>query len=403
MPEEMEDRKMKMETRKRLQSLLDEAVEKGEIPGGVFLETREGREECCLTSGYSDLEQGKPMERDCIFRLYSMTKPVTAAAAMALMEQGKLDLAEPVSSFFPSYWGQMVEEDRHGRVSAQREVLVKDLLNMTSGLLYPGYGKPAGIEADRVFVELDERLFTDDPMSTSEFADRMGHSTLAFHPGRSWQYGSGADVLGAVIEKASGMRFSEFLDRYFLEPLEMADTGFAVPPEKRERLAKVYERDQDGWKPYLGNHLGIINAMDREPAFESGGAGLSSTAADFTKFARMLLDGGVWDGRRILQERTVRYLTGGRLLPCQQQVYEQCFCTLAGFTYGNLMRVAFQEGGFYQLGNVGEYGWDGWLGCYFANDPVEKRSFVFMTQCRDGGILPVVRKMKNVIYAESLG
>ncbi len=390
----------KMDMVKRLQEILDEAVEKKEIAGANLLVEKGGGVLCCLQSGYADLENKKEVKQDSIFRLYSMTKPVTATAAMKLVEQGKLDLGETVSSFLPEFRGQAVVMEDGKRVPAQREVVVKDLLNMTAGLMYPGYEGPAGRAVDHLFEELEQRLLTDHPMTTEEVAKRLGQCPLAFQPGSAWLYSSCADVLGAVIGKAAGMSFGAYLQQALLAPLGMEDTGFYVPEEKRSRLAVTYETAGDGLEPYRGNHLGIINAMNRKPAFESGGAGLVSTVTDYMKFAHMLLQGGVYGNERILEEKTVNFLTNGGLLPNQQKDFERNIPHFSGCTYGNLMRVMREEGKAYHMGGLGEYGWDGWLGCFFSNDPENRLSIVFMTQRRDAGTLPVMRKLKNVIYAK---
>lgn len=392
---------METDKRKRMQEILDGAVADGEIAGGSFCMWKDGRELCYFQSGYADLGRKIPVERDSIFRLYSMTKPVTAAAVMKLMEDGLLDIGAPVSSVFPSFSGQVVIGKDGERIPVKREVTVRDLLDMTAGLLYPGHGGTAGKETDRLFLELDRRLLSDHPMTTEELADGLGHCPLAFQPGSSWQYSSCADVLGAVVERVSGISFSEYLQEFLFGPLGMADTDFHVPEEKRGRLAVVYQDAGSGLEPYTGNHLGILNTMDRKPAFESGGAGLVSTVDDYMRFVGMLLQGGKYGTQRILSEKTVRFLTGGGLSGNRQAEFERQFSQLAGFTYGNLMRVRRGEGMAYHLGSVGEYGWDGWLGCYFANDPQERTSLVFMTQKKAAGTLGVLRKLKNVGMSSS--
>ena len=304
---------MKDETRKKLKGLMDKAVAEKELAGGCLLVRSHGEECCYLEAGMADVEAGKPIERDQIYRLYSMSKPVTGAAAMKLFEDGVLDLGQPVSAYLPSFQDSLVEQD--GRlVKADRQIQVQDLLNMTSGLVYNGEAGLAGRHADEVFGELMDRLQTDHPMTTRELAVRLGQGPLLFQPGSSWKYGSSADVLGAVIEAAADMPFGEYLKKSFFEPLGMKDTGFFVPEEKRERLVTAYRADgKGGLEPYRENHLGIFNAMDRKPAFESGGAGLVSTVDDYARFAQMLLNGGELDGARVLKPRTVDYMTSGTL------------------------------------------------------------------------------------------
>ena len=391
---------MKQETKEKLKALMDRAVENKELAGGCLLVRQHGEEICYLETGMADVEAGKPIQRDQIYRLYSMSKPVAGAAAMKLMEDGLLDLAQPVSEYLPSFENPMVEQD--GRlVCADRQVQVRDLLNMTSGLVYNGDPGLAGKHADAVFAEQERRLDTDHPMTTMELASRLGEGPLAFQPGSSWKYGTGADVIGAVVEAASGMRFGEYLEKTFFGPLGMKDTGFYVPEEKRDRLVTVYQADgRGGLVPYRGDHLGILNGMNRSPAFESGGAGLVSTADDYARFAQMLLNGGELDGVRVLQPRTVQFMTSGRLTETQREAFERNFSNMPGFEYGNLVRVMRTRKRCATLSNEGEYGWDGWLGCYFANDPAADRTVLFMMQKTDAGLTPLVRKLRNVIMSE---
>ena len=391
---------MKDETRKKLKGLMDKAVAEKELAGGCLLVRSHGEEYCYLEAGMADVEEGKPIERDQIYRLYSMSKPVTGAAAMKLFEDGVLDLGQPVSAYLPSFQDSLVEQD--GRlVKADRQIQVQDLLNMTSGLVYNGEAGLAGRHADEVFGELMDRLQTDHPMTTRELAVRLGQGPLLFQPGSSWKYGSSADVLGAVIEAAADMPFGEYLKKSFFEPLGMKDTGFFVPEEKRERLVTAYRADgKGGLEAYRENHLGIFNAMDRKPAFESGGAGLVSTVDDYARFAQMLLNGGELDGARVLKPRTIDYMTSGALNGTQREAFVRNFPTMPGFDYGNLVRVMKEPGKSCTLNNVGEYGWDGWLGCYFANDPAADMTILFMMQKTDSGLTPLVRRLRNVIMSE---
>lgn len=383
-----------------VQEVMERQVQENRIAGVNLLVTKDGEEVCYCEAGMADVEAGKPMKRDTIFRLYSQTKPITAAAALLLMERGKLDLCQRVSDFFPCYENMKIWEQ--GRmVPAKRPMLVHDLLRMTSGLVYPEEETFPGMQVGRVFRELEERLFTDHAMSTREVAETLGSCALLFGPGDAWQYGTSADVLGAVIEQVAEMSFGEFLRRELFEPLEMTDTAFWVSEEKQGRLAKVYQpvRKQDGSYElirYQGNHLGIRNDMAEKPAFESGGAGLASTLMDYQKFAQMLLDEGSYKGRRILLPSTVRLLTRGELLPHQQRWFEN-WNGLSGFSYGNLMRVCKKPDCAGFLAREGEYGWDGWLGMYFANFPKEKLTILMGTQRVEGGTFDLTRKLRNVI------
>ncbi|WP_172194169.1 serine hydrolase domain-containing protein [Saccharibacillus qingshengii] len=385
------------DTIESLKKTLRSSIERHEIAGANLMVLQHGQELFYQEDGLADLESGRPMTRDTIFRLYSMTKPITAAAVMILMERGEIDLFDPVSRYIPGFRNPRVEQN--GQLAATvREPDLRDLLNMTSGLVYGGEDA-AGRHAEALFRELGSRLHGDQPMDTLEFADRVGQGPLAFEPGSNWMYGTSADILGAVVEVASGIRFGEFLRREIFEPLGMADTGFWLPEGKRKRLAKTVQQDgKGGLKPYEDDHLGIIHRMNREPAFESGGAGLCSTIDDAAKFTTMLMNEGSLGSARLLKPRTVRQMTSAALNERQQASFKG-WHSLAGHSYGSQMRIMTDPGQAGLLGSQGEYGWDGWLGAYFANSPLDKLTFLFMVQKRDAGTLPVTRKLRNLVFA----
>ena len=361
---------------------------------------KEGKEEVYLESGYADLENRERIRRDHIFRLFSMTKPITATAMMLLMERGLVDLADPVSRYLPGFQNQRVMTENGITKEVHREVTVMDLMNMTSGLIYGGEAEP-GRSTEALFSEVIEGLEEghQEKIDTVCFANRLGRIPLAFHPGESWCYGTSADVAGAIVEIVSGMRFGDFLKQELFVPLHMEDTDFWVPQEKQKRLARAYDCEEGKESIlYTGNNLGIRNTMDRRPSFESGGAGLVSTIDDYANFAQMLLQEGSFEQQRILQPASVQYLTGHVLNPRQQKAFEQ-WINLEGFSYGNFMRVLVKPSRAWTLGSVGEYGWDGWLGCYFANAPEQKRSILLMTQKKDAGTFALTRKLRNVIYS----
>lgn len=390
---------------KYLENMLHHVMEKGiedkQIVGMNLLINKDGQELLYCQAGMADKEQGRYMSRNTIFRLYSMTKPVTAAAAMILMERGLLDLYEPVSSFLPAFGEKKGRRASSG--APDREIMVLDLLRMTSGLVYPDPETEAGKAAGLVFQEAMDRLYTNQPMCTRELCEKLAEGPLAFEPGNSWRYGTSADVLGAVVEVVSGKRFSEFLREEIFVPLEMRDTDFWVPEEKRNRLAAAYETQQSGKNmgsmiPYTGNHLAIRNDMAVPPEYESGGAGLVSTLDDYMKFAQMLLGKGELNGVRILKPETVRYFENGELMPIPQKEFDQ-WIGLDGFSYGNLMRVCKEPSRAGMLARKGEYGWDGWLGTYFANFPNEKMTILMGMQTKDTGTSSLTRKVRNVILA----
>ncbi|MGG3456244.1 serine hydrolase domain-containing protein [Paenibacillus rhizolycopersici] len=381
----------------QLKATLKASLDHHEIAGANFMIIKDGKEVFYHEDGYADLEAKRPISRDSIFRLYSMTKPITATAIMILLERGKIDLFDPVSTYLPGFMNQRVEKNGE-LIPATREVNLHDLLNMTSGLIYDGPNQ-TGQHTQALFQELGIRLFGQDPMSTTEFANRLGQGPLAFEPGSSWAYGTSADVLGAIVEAVSGMRYGDFLKKEIFEPLEMNDTGFWLPEESRNRLVHTYQDNgEGGLKLYMDNHLGIIHEMDRKPAFESGGAGLASTIEDAAKFTTMLLNGGNLNGVQLLRPRTVQYLTSASLSDAQQKSFDS-WHTLCGHSYGKQMRILTDAGQAGVIGSQGEYGWDGWLGAYFCNSPQDRLTFLFMVQKKDAGTLPITRKLRNMVFS----
>ncbi len=383
---------------KLIQAAMDRAVETQEVAGVNMLVFQNGKEIFYAQSGFSDIDKKRPMERDTICHLYSQTKPITAAAAMFLMQDGIIDLNQPVGDFFDSFKDQScIINGKVKKVPMDKHVRIIDLLNMTSGLVYPGLNTEAEKCTTALFTEAIRRLNTQKPMSTLEFAERIGEFPLQFVPGSFFQYGTSADVLGAVIEKITGMKFSEFLKERIFDPLEMKDTAFFVPEDKLDRMSGIYKHSRGKLKADSGNHL-IIRSDGMPNAFESGGAGLYSTLDDYMHFGQMLLNNGTYKGKEILTQETVRFFTNSGLTPMQQKAFDN-WQGLEGHTYGNLMRVMTDPSQAVIIGHKGEYGWDGWLGAYFMNDPSTQTTFIMLTQMHDYGTGTLTRKLRNIILS----
>lgn len=383
-----------------IEQVVHQTIVSGSIAGMNVLIIKDGEELLYCSDGYADIKNKRPVQRNSIFRLYSMTKPVTAAAAMILVERGLLDLGQPVSDFLPGFRDQKVCSEEK-LLPPDRPAIIRDLLNMTAGLVYPGTDGEAEIQTARVFDKIIANLGTDHQVSTVEAANAIGECPLKYQPGKTYFYSSGADVLGAVIEVVSGMKFGDFLQKKIFEPLQMNDTGFYVPKSKADRVVIPYQSTPDGTlNVYKGCNLGVQNDVTKKNAFESGGAGLVSTLDDYASFATMLLDGGIYREKRILSEQTVKFMTEGSLTSGQEKGLESA-PALLGHTYGNLMRVLKDPGQALSMGNLGEYGWDGWLGCYFSNDPKERMTILAGVQQTDSGMLPIIRKIRNILYRSS--
>lgn len=381
-----------------LQNCMNKMIEEKELVGVNFLVLKDGKEELYAEAGYANLEEKKSFKRDTIVRLYSQSKPVTAAAAMLLIQDGIIEPYEPVGNYIESFKNQEIVEGGVRRpVRADRPMYIKDLLDMTSGLVYPFTDTIAEIETGKLYNEMIDRFSTGNMMSTMEFADRLGQVPLNFQPGDHFRYGTSADILGAVIEKASGMKFGEFLEERLFKPLNMKDTAFYVPEEKMDRYATAYNCYGENPVPYSGNNLGIRDD-GKKNAFESGGAGLFSTIDDYANFARMLMNGGTFEGKEILTKRTVEFMTTPQLTD-EQQKDLGTWVTLGGFSYGNLMRIMKNPARSGIMAGMGEYGWDGWLGPYFCNDPETRTTVLMLTQRVDYGTGTATRKFRNIIFS----
>lgn len=394
------------EIKEILQKCMDRAVTGNEMAGCTFCLVRDGKEEIYLESGFANKEVKKPIARDSIYRMYSMSKPVTAAAFLKLVEDGWVDLQDPVSRYLESYRRQnyMTEEGRLRPVPADNPMRIRDLLNMTSGLVYPDEVTRPGKETGVIYEDAVARLGTDGAMTTMEFAERIGECTLLFAPGTSWNYGVSADILGAVIEKITGMTFGEYLKESILDPAGMMDTAFYVPEEKKGRLVTAYgnRNDEPGAElvPYTGNHLAIRNDGGENP-FESGGAGLFSTLDDYRRFTGMLMNHGrAESGKQVLRPGTVRFLSSGKLSTRQQARFDT-WAGLAGYTYANLNRVMVDPSQAATIGHKGEYGWDGWLGVYFDNDPEAGQTLLLMMNKKDYGTDRLTREIRNIVNSET--
>ena len=385
---------------KKILSTLNDAVNNGDISGASVMVLKNGRELAFVSNGWRDKENGLAMQRDTIFRLYSQTKPVTAAAAVCLMEEGKLDAGAWLSDIFPEY-SEMYVNDEKGRRPAQEHITICDLLNMTSGLSYPDGNTEGGRQSGTVFWEIEQNMRSDHAVTTEEFAKKMASVNLCFEPGSNFMYGASADVLGAVIERVSGMSLRDYFMSKFFVPLGMADTDFYVPAEKADRLAKIYDYSDKGLYENKVDNLGLIYERDRIPAFQSGGAGLCSTLDDYSKFAKMLLNGGTFNGERIMSEAAVRFLTHGGLADFQKPQLQRGWGWMRGYTYGNLMRVCDDESMTTLFSSKGEYGWDGWAGTFFSNEPQHGITLLYgVQQAGVGKAGNVVRKIKNIVMSE---
>lgn len=384
----------------RLHRGMQAFVDRREAAGIVTLIARDGRIADVHASGFQDLEGRTPMRADTVFRIASMTKPVTSVAVMMLYEEGKLLLTDPVSKFIPSFNGQRVlaaDPDAPAEpVPARRGINIRDLLSHRSGLTY-GFlnGGPvgAGYRKNGVTDGL-----TTTSMTLAEAIDKLAAEPLVSQPGAAWNYSLSTDVLGRVVEVASGQPFQAFVHDRILKPLGMKDTMFEVPSTLWPRMATVYSPDgAGGLRPMkdpetFGNTVMSPIASYKAPrTYFSGGAGLVSTARDYARFAQMLLNGGSLDGVRLLGPKTVELMTTSHTsdLPPSGLIG-------GGAHFGLGFRVVTDLGATQTLGSPGLYGWSGIYGTVFWVDPKERLVAIMLVQRYPGS--PVAAAFQPLVY-----
>jgi CubicO group peptidase (beta-lactamase class C family) len=322
--------------------------------------------------GMMDIEANKPMQFDTIFRIASMTKPITSVAAMMLYEEGRFQLNNPVSKFIPEFTDLKVYKNATEVMSAEREMTIRDLLTHTSGL--SGGFNPQGDPVDALYQKVQVR----DPGGTlKDMIAKLVELPLATDPGSEWRYSLSTTVLGYLIQVISGLSFDVFLRQRIFEPLGMMDTGFHVPPEKLDRLAALYGPADNGLR--VVETPGFSKSGFTKPAtFFSGEGGLVSTTSDYLRFSQMLLHNGELDGVRLLSRKTVELMTTNhlpnKLLPYRLQTVQK------GLGFGLGFSVVMDIGQSGTLGSVGTYSWGGAFNTNFWIDPKEDLIGISMTQ-----------------------
>ncbi len=373
------------EALERLRSSFTGLVERGRLPGAQWMIHRRGAVGCFDSAGQLDPVRGGPMRSDAIFRIYSMTKPVVSVATMLLAEQGRLLLRDPVARYLPEFVRARVGVERDGQLELKapnRPMTVHDLLRHTAGLTYEF------LEPSAVRLRYSEaKLFARD-RTGAQLCAAIAQIPLMHEPGSVWEYSRATDVLGRLVEVVSGQSLGDHLRSTIFEPLGMADTGFAVPESKHERIAEPFAINPDTGVP-------VATFDARAPALlEGGGGGLMSTTADYARFLRMLLGGGTLDGLRLLGRKTVEFMTADHLgpLPRSGDVLPRGH----GFGLGFAVKTALGE--HTEPGSIGTYGWSGAAGTAFFVDPQEALFAMVMVQAP--GQFDEVRELfRQLVYA----
>ncbi|MBQ8598255.1 MAG: beta-lactamase family protein [Lachnospiraceae bacterium] len=382
---------MNQEKLSALNDLFASEIEENRVQGASILVEHKGKLEFQKVYG-GDKE-------DSIYKIYSMTKPITTVAVMQLYEKGLIDLYDPVDKYLPGF-AHMKVSTAKGLVDAKSKITIRQLMNMTSGLVYPGENSEPERIMEDIHVDLHERAVNGEPFTNLDICNELAKAPLLFQPGEGWHYGISADIAAAVVEVVTGIPYGEYLKQAIFEPLEMKDTGFYVQPDQIHRLAVMYSRmDEEGHLRRANEkELEWLNlyAPTRPPYIESGGGGLYSTMEDYRHFVQMLLQKGEYKGRRIIGRKTVEFISKNQLNDLQMKWVD--FDSIEGYGYGNFMRVMLQPEMAASNGTVGEYGWDGLPGTYFMIDPKEELMLIYMQQIQQGADLALRRKMRQIVY-----
>jgi len=376
----------------RIRPMMEKYIADNEMAGSIALVARRGKVAYLQTFGMMDKEAGKPMSKDAIFRLFSMTKPIVAVAALTLYEQGKFSLLDPVSKYIPEFANMKVAVNKtdpvtgkrvYYTVPAERQITILDLFRHTWGQTNAG---PKDEKGEQIFNRVSVR---DRPLA--EGIKAMAAAPLVHQPGAAFDYSPGPDVVGRLIEIFSGQPLDVYLQQTIFKPLHMVDTDFYVPEAKWNRLATAYSRGPDDKivrRPPAEQEAFIKT----KPVYFEGSGGLVSTLTDYTRFAQMLLNGGELDGVRILSPKSIELMSsdllgdipvaGGPILP--------------GYGFGLTVAVNRGPAKTATIGSAGEYYWEGAAATDFCVDPKEKLIMVFMIQ-KNGGIA-ISREFKRVVY-----
>jgi CubicO group peptidase (beta-lactamase class C family) len=388
----------------RIETLLQEKyIGPGRMPGAQVLIAREGETVHQTVLGLADVERGTKLTDDTVYRIYSMTKPVACVALMTLVEEGLIALDDPVAKHIPAWKNLGVYSAGLGpylTTAPARPMQVVDLMRHTSGLTY-GFQSRTNVDAAYRKLKLAEHHGDTD---LDGMIAQLAELPLEFSPGEAWNYSVSTDVVGYLVQKVAGKPLSQVLQERIFDPLKMADTGFFVREDQRARFAACYNatpkgglklQDDPRASPYL-----------KPPALESGGGGLVSTAADYMRFANMLMNGGELEGARILAPKTIRlmasnHLPGGRdLTEMSRSLFSEA--TNEGVGFGLGFAVVFDPPKTLIPCSMGEFYWGGAASTAFWVDPVEKVTAVFMTQLLPSSTYPIRRELRTLVYSALL-
>ncbi|MYC07956.1 MAG: beta-lactamase family protein [Chloroflexi bacterium] len=380
----------------RVNKMMQGYIDDGKLANGLTMLARHGETFHFEPYGMLDLESGTPVERDTLFRIYSMTKPITSAAVMMLYEQGYFSLDDPVGKFIPELASLKVYdgmgETGMRLVDQKQPITVRHLLTHTSGLSY-------GFHQDSPIEEMYREANVTDPDSTlKEMAEKLGKLPLVTQPGTKWRYSNATDVLGYLVEVVSGTPFDRYLQDNILEPLGMTDTSFYVSEENLDRLATVYGAATNGKITPLDNPM--VNRQRRPHTLFSGGGGLVSTGSDYMRFCQMLLNGGILGDERLLAPKTVEMMRSNHLTDDMRPfaVGQSNASDTKGCGFGLGFRVVMDIAQHGIIGSNGIYSWGGAASTVFWIDPQEDLVAILLTQFMPSSHYPLRREFQIATY-----
>jgi CubicO group peptidase (beta-lactamase class C family) len=382
----------------RLSATMQRYVDEGRVAGIVTYVARNGRVAHLEAFGKADIEAGRPMTTDTIFRIASQTKAFTSVAAMMLVEEGKVGLGDPVSKFIPAFAKSTVAVPPPAGaaagspvsvVPAKREITIRDLLTHTAGISY-GDG-PAAAQWQAAGIQ--GWYFADRSEPVSAVVERMAVLPMDAQPGERFVYGYGADILGVVVEKVSGLTLAEFFRQRITGPLGLVDTQFYLPPAQGERLAAVYAAKDGNVERATDPKTGQGHYVEGPRVAFSGGAGLLSTARDYGRFLQMLLNGGELDGVRLLGPKTVELMTVNHVGTRLAEAWDR-----PGKGFGLGLQVLDDLGASGRHGTVGEFGWGGAYSTVYWVDPQERLVALLMTQLLPAGDSDLHERFRALVY-----
>lgn len=374
----------------RIAPVMQNYIDQGKLAGTLTLVAKDGNIVYLNAQGMQDKAAAKPMSEDTLFRLYSMTKPITAVAAMTLWEQGKFHMMDPIAKYLPEFAKMKVYVSGSGEdmvlEDAKSPIRIIDLFMHTSGLSY-GF---TGSEVDKMYQRL---LSKPEELTRDNIIGKLAALPLVHQPGTAWNYGVSTDVIGFLVEKISGQKLGEYMQEHIFTPLGMQDTGFYVSADKLHRLSQVYTADRKTGQTVIMTTEPLGN-FKSDPEIHNAGGGLVSSMQDYYTFAQMLLNGGEINGVRILGRKTVEYLTGNHL-PESLVPYSKD-SPGNGFALAMSVTVDPQMSAF--MSSKGSYGWGGMASTFFRVDPEENMVMISMAQFVPIGFHRYHEDFINLVY-----